>query len=307
MEQPRVSVVVPTHDAEPFLAAALEGLLSELPKGGEVIVVDDGSRDGTPEILERYAQHLRILRHDVAVGPGPARNRGAAVARAAILAFHDADDLVLPGRLRSLLPLLEEDPGLDLVFGNGLRIDGEGRTLGPVIPRRYARRLRRQVGPRELLAGSFVYPQALCVRRSAFEALGGFGRGTLCGILSTGVAEDWDLALRASLRGRLRFVDRPVFAYRRHAGSVTERAAADCAEANLAMLEELIGRHPEILAKAGRDAVERAIADRLARVARHRQHAGRVQEARQLLSRAIGLRPSSLRLRLRRLQLSATG
>src|SRR5262249_19505630 len=151
-------------------------LLAELPDGGEVIVVDDASRDGTARILDRYGARIEVLRNDVAAGPGPARNRGASAATGDVLAFHDADDLVLPGRLRALLPLLR-DGECDLVFGNGVIIDRDGQTRGPVIPRRYARRLRRHAGPAELLDGSFVYPQALCVRRAVFEALGGFGRG----------------------------------------------------------------------------------------------------------------------------------
>jgi hypothetical protein len=220
-----------------------------------------------------------------------------------VLAFHDADDLVLPGRLRALLPLLDADAGVDLVFGNGVQIDAQGRVLGPVIPRRHARRLRRDAGPEVLLHGSFVYPQALCIRRSAFESLGGFGPGFVRGGLATGVAEDWELALRAALACRLRFEDRPVFAYRRHGGSVTERAAADCAEANLAMLEDLVGRHPELVARAGAEAVERALARRLARWARHLERSGRADDARRALDRAVGLSPGSLKLRWRRFRL----
>jgi hypothetical protein len=221
-----------------------------------------------------------------------------------VLAFHDADDLVLPGRLSGLLPVLDGQ-GVDLVFGNGVLIDARGARRGPVVPRRYARRLRRRAGPAELLEGSFVYPQALCIRRAVFEALGGFGPGFVRGGLAVGVAEDWELALRASLACRLHFVDRPVFAYRRHGAGITELAAAACAEANLAMLDDLVGRHPELVARAGRRAVETALAQRLARLARHLERSGRSAEALSALDRAIGLAPRSLRLRWRRLRLRA--
>jgi glycosyltransferase involved in cell wall biosynthesis len=299
----RVSVVVPAHDAVPYLAEALDGLLTELPSDGEVIVVDDGSTDATPAVLDRYRSRVTVLRNESATGPGPARNRGAAHASGDLLAFHDADDLVLPGRIGGLVPVLESEPDVTLVFGDGRRIDAAGAALGPVIPRRYARRLLRGVGPRELLDGSFIYPQALCVRRATFEALGGFGDGFVRGSLVTGVAEDWEFALRASLQGRLRYVDRPVFAYRRHSASVTERDAADCAEANLAMLEHLVGSHPEIVARVGRATVANAIARRMARWARHLERSGRRDDARVVLERAIGLAPRSLRLRWRRRRL----
>jgi hypothetical protein len=200
------------------------------------------------------------------------------------------------------LPLLD-DKAVDLVFGNGVVIDAEGTELGPVIPRRYARRLRRHAGPAELIEGSFVYPQAMCIRRAAFEALGGFGPGFIRGGLAVGVAEDWDLALRASLACRIRFADRPVFAYRRHGAGITELAAAACAEANLAMLEDLLGRHPELVGRVGRRAVQSALARRLARLARHLERNGRSRDARNALDRAIGLAPRSLKLRWRRLRL----
>jgi len=298
----RVSVVVPAHDAARHLGAALDGLLAELPEDGEIIVVDDASRDETASVLERYGARIQVIRNDAAVGPGPARNRGARSATGDVLAFHDADDLVLRGRLSALVPLLRDGEN-DLVFGNGVLIDPDGDERGPVIPRRYARRLRRNAGPAELLDGSFVYPQALCIRRASFEELGGFGRGFVRGGLTVGVAEDWEFALRASLRFRLRFEDRPVFAYRRHAASITTAAAADCAEANLAMLEDFVGRHPELVARAGRRVVEIALARRLARFARHLELSGRREDARAALERAIGLAPRWVRLRWRRLRL----
>jgi glycosyltransferase involved in cell wall biosynthesis len=289
----KLSAVIAAHDAEPFLGAAIDSALAELPPDSELIVVDDGSTDGTPALLERYRSRVQLLRNPTASGPGAARNRGAQAATGDILAFHDADDLVLPGRFSALIEVLDARPDVDLVFANGVKIDGDGRPLGPVIPARYTRLLKRRAGPAEMLMDGFVYPQALCVRRERFLALGGFARERV---------EDWEFALRSSLSLRLLFVDRPVFAYRRHSGSMTMQQYA-YAHAMLAMLERFVAEHPELDTLIPERDLRRARARRFARTAKHRVRAGDVAGAHELLSRAVALVPSSLRYRWRLLTL----
>jgi glycosyltransferase involved in cell wall biosynthesis len=292
-EELDLTVIIPAHDAASYLGAALDSVFAELPDRSEVIVVDDGSRDGTPEILARYAPRIRVLTNPVARGAGSARNLAAAQARGRVLAFHDADDLVLPGRFRLLLDVLDRSPEVDLAFGNGRRMDASGRLLKPVIARRYVRRLRRRVGIAELLEGSWAFLQGMCIRRARFAELGGFTRE---------LAEDWELTLRAALRCELRYVDRPLFLYRRHDACVTAREA-EFADVVVAMLEEFVATHPEVYAIAGRGAVGRALAKRLARAARHRERAGDVGSAACLLDRAIALAPGMARYRWRRVKL----
>lgn len=283
----KLSVVIAARDAEPFLAAAIDSALRELPADSELIVVDDASADGTARVLAGYADRLRALRNSAPLGAGETRNRGARAAAGEILAFHDADDLVLPGRFTHLLAALDADPRLDLAFGNGVKCDAAGRRLGPVIPERHARRLRRRAGPAEMLLGGVVYPQALCVRRARFLELGGFVPERV---------EDWEFALRASLALRFAFVDRPVFAYRRHPGSMTMREY-EYAHAMLAMLERFVAGHPELERHAARREIDAAIARILARCAKHRQRTGDLDGAAQAFARAVALAPWKLRYR----------
>jgi glycosyltransferase involved in cell wall biosynthesis len=289
----RLSVVIPAHNAAPYLAAAIDSVLAEMPGDSEVIAVDDGSTDGTARVLEAYRGRIEIIHRPLPSNPGVARNTGAAAARGDVLAFHDADDLVLPGRFHDLLAVLDADPGVDLVFGNGIKITADGRPLGPVIPVRYTRRLARGVDVGLMLEGSFVYPQGMCVRREAFERLGGF---------AVERAEDWEFALRAALEVGVRFVDKAVFAYRQYEGSVTSRQN-EFAHQMLAMLESFLATHPQVTALAGERRVARAVAKRLARCARHRQKAGDVAGAAEALARAVTLAPTSLRYRWRLLTL----
>lgn len=288
-----LSVVVPAYDAAPYLAAALDSVLRELPADGEVIVVDDGSRDDTPAILARYADRVRSVRHDVPGGPGNARNAGVALARGDVLAFHDADDLALPGRFSALLEVLAREPSVDLVFGNGIKIYEGSERVRPVIRRAYAERLRRRTGVSEMLLGSWIYPQALCVRREAFQRLGGFALEPV---------EDWDFGLRAALRLSVRFVDVPVFAYRQHPGSLTTKRL-EFIHLMLGMLERFVASHPDLVQQVPRAEVERALARYEARAAQQHVRSGDAAGARSLLRRAVAHDPWSLRYRWRLVKL----
>src|SRR5688572_297385 len=100
---PAVSVVIPTHNRAGRLAAQLESLRAQTTRDFEVIVVDDGSRDGTPEVLAaqiaRGGFDLRAIRHDAPQGPATARNAGWQAARAPLVAFTDDDCISHPGWL----------------------------------------------------------------------------------------------------------------------------------------------------------------------------------------------------------------
>lgn len=301
-----LSVVIPAHDAARYLGDALDSVLSIAPRGTEVIVVDDASEDDTPALLERYADRVRVVRRAARSGPGVARNAGAAVATGDVLAFHDADDLALPDRFSALLPELERDPALDLAFGNGVKIyedagpaDAGERAAGkrPVIRRSYARRLRRHAGVAEMLLGSWVYPQATCVRARAFHALGGFYPGPV---------EDWEFGLRAALRLRMKFVDVPVFAYRQHSASMTQQRF-DFVHMMLALLERFVAEHPDLREHVSQRTLDRALARYLARAAQHHDRRADPSSARAYLQRAVALDPLSARYRWRLLRLRLRG
>lgn len=301
-----LSVVIPAHNAARYLGDALDSVLSIAPEGTEVIVVDDASMDATPALLERYAHRVRVVRRAARSGPGVARNSGAAVATGDVLAFHDADDLALPDRFAALLAELERDPSLDLVFGNGVKLyqdaapaGADARAAGkrPVIRRAYARRLRRHVGVSEMLLGSWMYPQATCVRASAFRALGGFYDGPV---------EDWEFGLRAALRLRVKFVDVPVFAYRQHPDSMTQQRF-DFVHLMLALLERFIAEHPDLREHVSQRTLDHALARYLARAAQHHARRADASSARAYLQRAIALDPLRARYRWRLLRLRLRG
>jgi glycosyltransferase involved in cell wall biosynthesis len=185
MEVPLVSCIVPTHNSERFLAEALDSILAQTWRPVEVVVVDDGSTDGTPAVLARYAGRVRALRcaHR---GPAAARNRGLAAARGEFMAFLDADDLWHTDKLARQMARFEERPELDIClchvqnFWAGELSDEEARF-----------RDHRIATP---LAG--YSPVALLARRAVFDRLGPF-RTELRHVHDT----DW--FVRASERGAL--------------------------------------------------------------------------------------------------------
>jgi len=132
---PRVSVVLPCYEAERFLAESLESLLGQTFGDLEVLAIDDGSSDGTPEVLERFATRdarVRVLRNDVNRGVIETLNRGVAEARGEIVARMDADDVAAPTRIERQVEVLARRPEIDLVGTAVEVIDGEsGRRLRP--------------------------------------------------------------------------------------------------------------------------------------------------------------------------------
>jgi glycosyltransferase involved in cell wall biosynthesis len=112
-----VSVIVPARDGERYLAEALESILVQTLAPAEVIVVDDGSTDGTAGVAARFAPRVRCVRQE-AGGAAAAVNRGIGEADGPLIAFLDADDLWTPDKLALQVAAMEGDPELDLVFGH---------------------------------------------------------------------------------------------------------------------------------------------------------------------------------------------
>ncbi|MEA2397924.1 MAG: hypothetical protein QOK25_1480 [Thermoleophilaceae bacterium] len=185
---PRVSVVAATRDRSARLALLLESLRAQTAglDTFEVVVVDDGSRDGTTDLLERErgrdGLHLRSIRREAPTGPAAARNDGWHEARAPLVAFVDDDCVATPGWLTALLSAADQAPGA-IVQGRTLPNPAEAGMLGPFSRSQWVESL----GP-YYQACNILYPRDLLERvdgfdAEAFPALGG--------------GEDTDLAWRA--------------------------------------------------------------------------------------------------------------
>jgi len=211
--EPTVSVIIPTYNCAPYVAAAVESALSQTYRPIEVIVVDDGSTDDTTAVLRGYAGRIAALSRPNA-GAAAARNAGVRHAKGEFLAFLDADDLWMPRKLERQMPLFTEYPEVGLAFTDGSTFDASGEikpsALKGMAP--YFDRVRPwlQAGDRDgvvvrpaypdLLFGNFVLPAGVVVRRTCLEAVGGFDEGLA-------VCEDYDLWLRMAQRSPFALVN----------------------------------------------------------------------------------------------------
>lgn len=124
---PLLSVVIPTRNRAHLVCEAIESALSQREGRVEVIVVDDGSTDNTPDVIAaRFGSRVRVLRHEERRGAGASRNIGIRVARGHLVSFLDDDDLWLPGKLDAEVSLLEQFPQAKAVVSDtAIFLNGE--------------------------------------------------------------------------------------------------------------------------------------------------------------------------------------
>jgi len=157
-----VSVVIPVRDGERYLAEAVGSVLSQTAADVELIVVDDGSQDSTPEILRGMEPAIRWVRQEPSGLPA-AVNHGVDLARGAFLAFLDADDLWLPDKLALQLAALARRPELDMAFGHVRQFHSPGLD---------DEQRARIACPAEPSPG--LSKGTLLIRRASFERVGRF-------------------------------------------------------------------------------------------------------------------------------------
>jgi glycosyltransferase involved in cell wall biosynthesis len=124
---PLVSVVIPVFNGERFLREAVQSVLDQQYAPLEIIIVDDGSTDGTATVARSLPEAVRYL-HQPNQGPAAARNRGIEQAQGGLIAFADADDLWPPAKLELQLPYLINDPGVEIVMGRVQLLSETGLT-----------------------------------------------------------------------------------------------------------------------------------------------------------------------------------
>lgn len=215
-QDPRVSVVIPVYNARPYLAQAIDSALAQRYRSFEIVVVNDGSTDGSGELAHAYARRigrrLRVI-DQPNQGLPAARNTAICAARGAYFALLDADDVWLPQHLQRAMDAFEADPDLGLVHSNIRRIDSQGRDLG--VPNRLWRRGMDAFDSIALRREHVACPTAV-FSRFAVETVGGFDpqfTGLGC--------EDRDLWLRIAERFRVRYLDEVTACYRILPGSMS--------------------------------------------------------------------------------------
>lgn len=208
---PLVSVVIPTYNRRRHLVEAIESVLAQTYQPLELIVVDDGSTDGTQEALSGYGDRVRVLRQENR-GPSAARNWGIAHASGAFVAMLDSDDLWHPRKIEKQMAVMQEKPEVGLVFCRLTHLD---QTTGRSSINRYPPDLRGDLR-RRLLERNYIANSSVLVRKACFEKVGGYDE-------TMKWAEDWDLWIRISRYFQFDFVDEPLLWLRRQGDNLQQQ------------------------------------------------------------------------------------
>ena len=257
---PRVSVVIPAYNAEPFLSETLASVEAQTYDDWEVVVADDASTDRTAEIVETLGSRFRIVRSQVNEGPAGARNRALRETSCELVSFLDADDLLLPTYLERMVRLHDDEIADGITVGIA---SCNARLLGP--EGYYEQTYMELSGSRgeatlgSMLVSNSVFGGAL-TRRALIDDVGGF-----CPELFG--TEDYDLWLRILERGfALVSTREPLYIYRLRPGSVSSSLPR--------MARSLQRTYERALERGALTARERRIATRQLRLQRALEQVG---------------------------------
>lgn len=242
MPAEEVGVVVPAYNAEPFLAATLEGILSQTVPVAECVVVDDGSTDGTAAVARAAAGPVRVVRQENR-GVSAARNRGMDEVSTSWVAFCDADDVWFSEKLERQLERLDANPDAVAALAGVARIGPDGAER---------ERVEMQIALEEVTLCELVrhrsgrvpesVPSSLLAARGVLEAVGAWDE-------SLGDAADWDYAIRLRKRGPLTGPPEPLVGYRRHPDAMSRHVEGRARDAQ--RLFRKLRRDPEIERRCG--------------------------------------------------------
>jgi GT2 family glycosyltransferase len=212
---PHITVVLPVRNGARWLGEALTSVIGQSLPEWELLAIDDGSTDATPDILIEFADRdarIRPIRQQ-ALGLVAALNKGLAEARGPLIARLDADDRALPERFARQAQHMERNPDVGLLGSWANRIDESGRPRGRITPATAPDELARVL----MRSNPFVHSSVM-FRTELARRLGGFRPAFRA-------AEDYDLWLRIAETAKVANLPEPLVEYRWHEENVTHRNA----------------------------------------------------------------------------------
>jgi len=207
----KVSVIIPNYNNACFLPECLDSVLSQTYQNFEIIIIDDGSQDGSHEILINYQslhpEKIRYYWHPERKNKGVSSTLNLAIEKSTgeYIARIDSDDIWYPEKLQQQVPILDNHPEIDIVYSCSEFIDRSGKEL----PGLEGKNITNSENPLASMLISFVTPQNTVVfRRKVFDQVGLFDESL--------IYSDWDLMVRIFSHYKAFFIDKPLAKYRIH-------------------------------------------------------------------------------------------
>jgi glycosyltransferase involved in cell wall biosynthesis len=283
--KPLVTAAITTYNRAAFLSSAIDSVFAQTWEGDlDVLVVDDGSTDETPQVLERYGDRIRVVRQNN-LGRSEARNTAVREAAGTYISFLDSDDQWLPDKLARQVPVIEADEQIGLVHGHVDVVDSQGQPLAAETERHHALFSAAHADGVTYAGYAFdcrCFSSATTIRAEAIEAAGFYDPVLLL--------DDYDLYLRLALDWRIVFVELPPVAlYRLHPGQMTTH------ELTTGQIQTAL-KHLELLDRRS-DVPDARLARRNFLLMLARSHAvlGRQRESRRHLMQALRIDPGVVR------------
>lgn len=280
MTKPLISVITPTYNRADFLKETIESVLNQDYENIEHLIVDDGSTDKTRELIREYEPNRKVRYFfQQNSGQSVARNKGLNEAKGDYICFLDSDDYFLPGKLKKQIEAFEQNPTVDLVYGDYIFVDANGNRLDQKNMIRYSGKITDQ-----LLKDNCVSMNTTMVRKGLIDSEGGFSEHVK-------FADDYDLWLRLSVDAQFLYLPEKLSAYRLMNNQISSNKRARF-ESN----EEIICRFLKNNSYLFSESVKKDALNHLyIRAARHFSKAGNFTLAQSYLLKAFKQKPVSVR------------
>ncbi|MBN2180330.1 MAG: glycosyltransferase [Sedimentisphaerales bacterium] len=211
----KVSICIPTYNRKEYLRETIDSILSQTYKDFEIVIVDDGSTDGTENILKNLDVPVTYYWQENS-GDAAARNKLIELAQGRYISFIDSDDLLIPDAIERMVEVMDAEGGNVIVYGSYFRIDKNGKIYGRCKRRLYSGSITRHLFETILVhACGSLFPTAILRGSPAFDT-------------SLHICSDYELWLRLSMKYRFIALPDPTFKRRRHSTNLSKASLENC-------------------------------------------------------------------------------
>jgi len=282
----KASAVLTVFNGEKFLESSIQSIINQKHPADEIIVVDDGSTDATPQILKSFADQIVLISHKN-IGQPASRNVGIRAAKGDWIAFNDADDLWLPEKLEQQIKCADQYPNAGLIYTNGVTFDDATGRVIHTFCRAKTDKLNGNPLP-DLLWGNWIPAASAMVRRDVFDRVGFFDESP-----DMQMGEDWNMWLKVAQYYSAYCVNQPLVKIRKHSQNTSAILKAQYKfESMSKIINQTIKRQPAL--KPYR---QKALSKIWVDYAYDLYSSGEIEQSRRSISKALKTYPSKIAIK----------